>query len=196
MPSHTFPREGPTALRNLPVFFRLVQGEREWQRMQGWDLEYCFPKEVCQGWNISGTVTYSRCYMHASVALPSPSLSGLLVKTFLCSVVSSLFSRSPFRILWVMYAFIQPNKIIHHPMRAGKTFVTCPCSCKGEGEKQWNGRNKEERNDLRDSRGTEWMRWHCCVIKSDECTCLRKSTFRLFSQYGCGRKSHIPFQCH
>lgn len=38
MPSHTLPREGPRAMRNLPVFSGLAKGAREWQRMQGRDL--------------------------------------------------------------------------------------------------------------------------------------------------------------
>lgn len=136
------PKYGHRTPQNLSAFFRLARGARKWHEIQGCDLWDNFPKEVSQGWAISETVTYSHCYIHASAALLIFSFSKLPVTTFQCS-----FSTFPFHILWVMHAFIPPNNSVHHPIRAGELFISCPYGGKTERwereRKKGNWVNKE-----------------------------------------------------
>lgn len=55
----------------------------------------------------------------------------LLSKHFSVSTLS-LSSPFPFHTLWVIFAFIPPNNIMHHPIRAGKPFISCPRRFKRE----------------------------------------------------------------
>lgn len=99
------------------------------------------PIVTCTHQQHSSSSLFQSCLSkHFSVSSPA-----------LCS-----FSAFPFHILWVMYAFIPPNNFIHHPIRAGKLFISCPYRGKTERwERKGNGRIRKERSEKRDSKGTK-----------------------------------------
>ncbi len=94
--------------------------------------------------------------LHASIcSTPHPlPFKSCLSKHFSVSppALSSSFTPFLFHILWVMYAFIPPNNFIHHPIRVGKLFITCPYRCKTERwererekDREWEGGSGKEK---------------------------------------------------
>lgn len=161
MSSLTLPREEPRALRNLPVFF----GKREAEDA-GMGSVGQFPKGSVPGlrhqWNcdllplLQASICSTPYPLSFKAAFQNISVSLLLHFVLLPSPF-------PCHTLSVMYAFIPPNNFIHHPIRGGKPFITCPHRCntarwervrkKGKwedqgGEKWAEGRQGNRENEM------------------------------------------------